>query len=399
MINKYLRWGAILISIIIIAIHNIAIYPWMLDDSFISFRYAENFSLGQGLVYNFGEKVEGYTSFLWVLLLALGKTIGFGIIFFSKLLGTTFSIGSIFLLINAHRFVREIDDKVAIMATLFLGTCGIFTPWATSGMEVTMFTFFVLLSLLLYISTTQITNDKKHLLVVGAVCAISAMTRPEGVLIFAIIFIDQLILTIKNKNSAVLYLAMSFVLIYLPYFIWRYSYYGDLLPNTFYGKVGSTIDQVIRGANYFGDFAIPALFLLIFALVGMFSHRWFRSYWGLGLLPLTVVVYTLYIVFVGGDCMPAFRFFTPVMPILCLISGMSIALSIKRKTLTTLIVIFIVMYNIAQMRINGEIYSHIKNDKVAFYGKEVGLWLKANAPPNATIATNTAGSIPYFSKL
>jgi hypothetical protein len=162
----------------------------MLDDSFISFRYAENFSLGQGLVYNFGEKVEGYTSFLWVLLLALGKTIGFGIILFSKLLGTIFGIGSIFLLINAHRFVRDIDDKVAIMATLFLGTCGIFTPWATSGMEVTMFTFFVLLSLLLYISTTQITNDKKHLLVVGAVCAISAMTRPEGVLIFAIIFIE-----------------------------------------------------------------------------------------------------------------------------------------------------------------------------------------------------------------
>jgi arabinofuranosyltransferase len=399
MINKYLRWGSILISIIVIAIHTIVIYPWMLDDSFISFRYAENFSLGQGLVYNLGEKVEGYTSFLWIILLALGKTIGFDIVFFSKLLGTIFSIGSIFLLVNAHRFIKNIDEKVSIVATLFLGTCGIFTPWATSGMEVTMFTFFVLLSILLYISTKQITNNKSLLLVVGAVGAISAMTRPEGILIFGIIFMDQLILTIKSKNRSVLYLAVFFVIIYLPYFIWRYSYYGDLLPNTFYGKVGSNVDQVIRGANYFMGFTLSASFLLIPALIGTFSLRWFRVYRGLGLLPLIVVVYTLYIVLVGGDCMPAFRFFTPIMPILCLISAMSILSLVKRKKITLLIVIVIALYNIAQLRINGEIYGNIKTDKVAFYGKEAGLWLKANAPPNAIIATNTAGSIPYFSKL
>ncbi len=34
------------------------------DDAFISFRYAENLVQGKGLVYNEGERVEGYTNFL-----------------------------------------------------------------------------------------------------------------------------------------------------------------------------------------------------------------------------------------------------------------------------------------------------------------------------------------------
>ncbi|MGB7063098.1 MAG: hypothetical protein WBF13_12190, partial [Candidatus Zixiibacteriota bacterium] len=41
------------------------------DDAFISFRYAKNFVEGHGLVYNIGEKVEGYSNFLWTLLLSL----------------------------------------------------------------------------------------------------------------------------------------------------------------------------------------------------------------------------------------------------------------------------------------------------------------------------------------
>ena len=48
------------------------------DDAYISFRYAENFLNGDGLVFNIGERVEGYTNFLWVMILALAKGL-FGI--------------------------------------------------------------------------------------------------------------------------------------------------------------------------------------------------------------------------------------------------------------------------------------------------------------------------------
>ncbi len=51
------------------------------DDAYISFRYAANYLTGHGLVYNYGERVEGYTNFLWVMLLALLKGV-FGINYF-----------------------------------------------------------------------------------------------------------------------------------------------------------------------------------------------------------------------------------------------------------------------------------------------------------------------------
>src|SRR6185437_4110074 len=43
---------------------------WLCDDSFISFRYARNLAHGNGLVWNVGERVEGYTNFLWTVIAA-----------------------------------------------------------------------------------------------------------------------------------------------------------------------------------------------------------------------------------------------------------------------------------------------------------------------------------------
>ena len=55
---------------------------WICDDAFISLRYAANLVAGDGLVYNVGEYVEGYTNLLWTLLIAafvaLEKTIPAG---------------------------------------------------------------------------------------------------------------------------------------------------------------------------------------------------------------------------------------------------------------------------------------------------------------------------------
>ncbi|KPL18010.1 MAG: hypothetical protein AMJ92_10055 [candidate division Zixibacteria bacterium SM23_81] len=398
MAKKSLTWIAVAVSIITIAVHNICIYPWMLDDAFILFRYAENFFSGHGLVYNIGERVEGYTSFLWVVLLAIGRRVGFDIIFFSKLLGMLFSISCILLLAHTHRFIRKIDRKVSALGAVLLGTCGIFTPWATSGMEVTLFAFVTLLSLLIYASTKHLADNRRRLGFLGIICALSTMARPEGVLVFAVIFVDQLVASLKNGNKAVLYLAICYLIIYLPYFMWRYSYYGYLLPNTFYAKAGMSIDLVTRGLKYAFRFSIPA-FLLIISSLASASRKWLSRYGSLFILPLVAATYTMYIILVGGDCMPAFRFFAPIAPLLCLVSAMSISLLIRKKLAALLIVTVFVLYNIAQMRIDSEIYGHIIHDKVALHGKEVGLWFRKHTSPQAVIATNTAGSVPFFAKL
>ncbi len=69
-----LPWPAYLVLFILLLS---GIYAWNLhryqfDDAYISYRYARNVEAGNGPVFNVGDRVEGYSNFLWVLLLAGG---------------------------------------------------------------------------------------------------------------------------------------------------------------------------------------------------------------------------------------------------------------------------------------------------------------------------------------
>ncbi len=394
--DRYLTPLAILFSVVALGVYSLYIQPWMLDDAFIAFRYAENIVAGDGPVFNVGERVEGYTSFLWMILLALGRLSGADIVIFSKVLGLAFAVGNIILLANAHRFIRAIDSGVSVIATLLLGSTGIFLAWGVSGMEVTLFTFLISLSLLYYISITD-SDDYRKFSILGVLCGIMSLARPEGLLVTGILILYQSYRSIKKGNYPVAYLVVFFLIIYLPYFWWRYNYYGFLLPNTFYAKVGWNIDQVIRGLRYLVRFGIPSLMILLPMIDPIGISAWFKKYGKLTILPLVAAVYSIYIISVGGDSMPAFRFFTPIMPIFCILSAMTIML-IDNKRIVTLMVLGAIVYSIVLLN-SPHITPHIEGNRTAEYGKEVGQWLAENIPADAVIATNTAGSVSYYSRL
>jgi len=63
-------WLGLVLTLVLLLWHAWS-YRFLTDDAFISFRYARNLSEGAGLVFNRSfERVEGYSNFLWVLLLA-----------------------------------------------------------------------------------------------------------------------------------------------------------------------------------------------------------------------------------------------------------------------------------------------------------------------------------------
>ena len=49
------------------------LFATVTEDAFVSFRYAQNIADGNGPVFNPGERVEGYTNFLWLVLIALPR--------------------------------------------------------------------------------------------------------------------------------------------------------------------------------------------------------------------------------------------------------------------------------------------------------------------------------------
>ena len=79
-------------------------WAFLCDDAFISFRYARNLARHGSLVYNAEplEYVEGYTNFLWVLVLAAGDVVGIDPPTFAPVLTAVSAMASLFLLATAR---------------------------------------------------------------------------------------------------------------------------------------------------------------------------------------------------------------------------------------------------------------------------------------------------------
>ena len=71
----------------------LVVLEFIKDDAYISFRYAHNLVTGNGLVFNRGEYVEGFTNFLWVLVVAPFEALGWDLFQVCEVLGTILGIG------------------------------------------------------------------------------------------------------------------------------------------------------------------------------------------------------------------------------------------------------------------------------------------------------------------
>src|SRR5262245_4613068 len=89
--RRWIARGAVLLvvalAIVVIFERNVRRGWFLNDDAFITFRYARNLVDGHGLVFNPGERVEGYTEFLFALLMAGGIALGMAPEAFSNVLG------------------------------------------------------------------------------------------------------------------------------------------------------------------------------------------------------------------------------------------------------------------------------------------------------------------------
>jgi|GEM_PF-1909000 len=86
-----------LVAILVIFSRHVSYFDFVCDDAFISFRYAKNLVTHGELVYNIGERIEGYTNFLWTLLIAGGIWLGADPVHFAKTLGWFWGAGCLFL--------------------------------------------------------------------------------------------------------------------------------------------------------------------------------------------------------------------------------------------------------------------------------------------------------------
>src|SRR3990172_8780796 len=98
---------AVVAGAAIFLIHGRAFFNHLADDAFITLRYSRNLADGQGPVWNAGERVEGYTAFLWMLLNAGFARAGLNVVAGALALSFLVLVASLLLVVGLWRGLSE----------------------------------------------------------------------------------------------------------------------------------------------------------------------------------------------------------------------------------------------------------------------------------------------------
>jgi len=328
--------------ILVYGVYRVVALAWVGDDAFISFRYAKNLVDGLGLIFNVGERVEGYTNFLWTLLMAGGIRLGLDPVPFSMVMGGLSFLVTIGLFgLLSVRMGKEIPGSHGLVIPLTAVALLLHREmqvYATSGLETSMLTAFVSAGfLLLALGRHPLTALYAGLCLIAAV-----MTRPDA-MIFYVAALPFVALHKERRWSRTLWYLAPLVAIYLPYWLWRYSYYGYMFPNTYYAKSGD-LPYYSQGWSYVWLYfkSYYVLFLAPLGLLGLAGcvagmrriEKIMGSLHGrLSLLTLLFVLpYLFYVIRVGGDFMFG-RFLIPITPLLFLSIELSLPVLARTRTI------------------------------------------------------------------
>jgi arabinofuranosyltransferase len=406
------------------ALHVYAV-DYVADDGFISFRYADHLARGYGFVYNIGERVEGYTNFLWVILLAAAKwsVPSIEIQQVARLAGTLASLLTVVLAFRLSSVVGK-ESAVGSLAGAFLASHSSLAAWSAAGLETALFALLVFAGAASFVSYLK---TGTHLVLAAVLLALAALARPDGVLLFMATLAALGITDVRRGRlaPAIKFIAV-FTAIYLPYFLWRYVYYGDPFPNTAYAKVGFGLWQLTRGARYLWTYIVE-YGVLVWILPVLLYLRRSREMWS-WYLTWMIAVYISYIIYIGGDGLAFHRFIAHIAPLMYFLAanalvdlyrrdlaprlrsgvamagatlGVIILLAVtSRSTLVPILLPDRARWFEPQSELwfpgNGHGHSYVWFDNYFVDRLTVAArYLEHNAPRNSLVASTPAGAIGY----
>jgi arabinofuranosyltransferase len=418
--KKFLRRYYPLLLATAVLVPHARLFDFVTDDAYISFRYARNLALSGELVFNLGERVEGYTNFLWTVLLAIGIKLGLGPVMLSRFLGVAFAIGTLAVVVRMSlRLAGEGRSRWHLVAPLVLASMGAFACWCAGGLETQLFTFLVTLGFDLVLGEVTVGKGWRS----AVAFAFAAMTRPEGVLLFGLVGVFRLLRNLQHerrllpRRDEIAWVGV-FAALFGPYFLWRWHYYGWLFPNTFYVKSSGAGGTWKLGAFYLRRFSedYGVHFLLLLALFGRAAKGDERRRDLRRLAALVWLAYAAYVVKVGGDFMGLYRFILPVVPL-----GAVVLAESARRLFTQLrpslgaLIPALGLVAVGAGFVVGS--AHTTQEARTFVGADsgidtpaylkkyaeeripVGQWLARYWRPDLLMTVGGAGVIPYYSEI
>jgi len=408
----------IFMGVLCIILFSISLYffNYIPDDTFITLRYARNAIRGYGLVFNRFDRLEGYSNFLWLILLIAAGKAQLPLILSARALSLLLTFVSIFLTAvyaaRLSRPYRSTGNKALIigMPAIAMAASSAVSTWSLSGTEIPLFTTMLLLSAIALI------DGKKYLSL--SLAATLGLIRPEGIVFFAL-FLFLIADESRESGKALLVGIAIAAALYLPYLAWKVNYFGSIIPNTYYAKRGPLPLTAGNGSKYLLKFIMSYGYMMLIALFLLGGYL--KRERAILIATSLVITHWALIVLLGGDWMPNFRLLLPTLPFIFIILSVSLVgklsgvapgsasdrtdsdTSIKAgereiaPLAGALMVILITVLSIAPGFIH---YENFKTERITVRAfVHVGRKLKEILPPNTTIACGSTGAIGYFTDL
>ena len=424
------------------------------DDAFISFVYARNLVNGEGLTW-FGTRVEGYTNFLWTIWIAAGLKAGVEPVAWAHL-GSMLSF--VLVLTGLWRLARSLFGTYlpALLSVILLSTNYTVLAYATGGLET------MTQAALLTWSAVLCERLRKACPAGAAPCApkaspapaalalsgpltlsvplalslllaLACLTRPDSALPAAILgafALWQAVRLSRGDGDArsgaraigpLIALALPFLVLMGGYALWKVGFYGRLLPNAYYAKLGDGMYLAGNGLLYLWRFLHAYLLWPVLAagLAGLWLRRRHldrRLLGALALYAVIVLAWLAYIVAAGGDFME-FRMLVPVAPFLFLLVAYLVWFVLgeawMRRPLVAALASLLLLGSASLHHARS--FTGMTGDEAldsihtlgTFYGRypdgdwtRLGRYLKRNLEhTDAVLATTAAGAIPFYSDL
>ena len=385
-----------------------AVWPFTIDDMYISLRYAKHWVAGQGLVWNIGElPVEGYSNFSFVVLARVALLLGFDPVVMLKGAGV---IGLFCTCLAVYAITRMwFLTRLALIPCLWLLIYKGQILWSVSGLETTVYQALICTAVFFifrgmgYSSYPHIKGHLRPLSFIsaGIFLALAGMTRPEApalmLLFMLLLFLNRPSVCRWPYGKNVALFCGTFFVCFAPYFFWRWHYYGRLFPNPVYCK----------GLTNFVSFTLDKNYLHVvwpFALLAVPAIRQskdIRHYF----LWLPSVVYL--ILLTSADPVVAFynRLFLPAFVLLLPLTLQGIQYVLSRflgrdewfDGAIYVCAFFLAFFYIPLMTLGG--YRHFTENPVA--GEQirhhVAVWLGRHISPKSHVVLADSGLIPYQS--
>lgn len=360
--------------------------PFLSDDALISLRYSSRFVSGRGLTWNDGERVEGYSNLLWVLLVSGLLAVGLPGILSLRVLGIICSVLFLAGVLVHYRNKR----LIALSPLLFAALSAPLAVWAVGGLEQPLVLLLVSLSVPLLWRAMDIGRASSWIFS-SMPLAFLCLTRPDGALFTASAFLVVLLFGGGRKS---LWLILFPVLFISGQTLFRLHYYGDWIPNTARIKVHPSPYTVLCGAKYVMTGLLALFPLSALSLAGFLKgvrSRCFR----LVLPGVMAGAWLLYILVVGGDFFPAWRQFLPVIPLFTWLSGEFLCKISCRKSLSFVMLLALIAFGVLQYTMPSNRAGLEENWE--WDARVTALALReAFGDVSPLVAVTAAGSIPYW---